>query len=149
MKFLNYKAKEGDIIIYRFANLNLSRKERINVSVWKICKNENKISGRLEDYSFLIGLYDVVLVKLSPKKIEYKIENKIEYKIENATCSDYNWIKPIKDLDQKALGEEFELDTVIMGDRMVLKKIEPDDYIGKLFIWIKGFKTLIEYRDEC
>ncbi len=73
---------------------------------------------------------------------------KIEYKIENATCSDYNWIKPIKALDQKALGEEFELDTVIMGDRMVLKKIEPDDYIGKLFIWMKGFKTLIEYRDE-
>lgn len=137
MKFLNYKAKEGDIIIYRFANLNLSRKERINVSVWKICKNENKISGRLEDHRFLIGLYDVVLVKLSPKKIEYKIENTI--------CSDYNWIN----LDQKALGEEFELDTVIMGDRMVLKKIEPDDYIGKLFIWMKGFKTLIEYRDEC
>ena len=103
MKFLNYKAKEGDIIIYRFVNPNLSRKERINVSVWKICKNENKISGRLEDRSFLIGLYDVVLVKLSPKKIEYKIEN--------ATCSDYNWIKPIKALDQKALGEEFELDT--------------------------------------
>ena len=141
MKFLNYKAKEGDIIIYRFVNLNLSRKERINVSVWKICKNENKISGRLEDRNFLIGLYDVVLVKLSPKKIEYKIEN--------ATYSDYNWTKPIKALDQKALGEEFELDTVIMGDRMVLKKIKPDDYIGKLFIWMKGFKTLIEYRDEC
>ena len=129
MKFLNYKAKEGDIIIYRFVNPNLSRKERINVSVWKICKNENKISGRLEDRSFLIGLYDVVLVKLSPKKIEYKIEN--------ATCSDYDWIKPIEALDQKALGEEFELGTVIMGDRMVLKKIEPDDYIGKLFIWMK------------
>ena len=142
MKFLNYKTKEGDIIIYKFVNLNLSRKERINVSVWKIRKNENKISGRLEDHSFLIGLYDVVLVKLSPRKIEYKIEN--------AIYSDYNWIKPIKALDQKALGEEFELDTVIMGDRMVLKKIEPDDYIGKLFIWMKGFKTLIEYsRDEC
>ena len=42
MKFLNYKAKEGDIIIYKFVNLNLSRKGRINVSVWK-CKNENKI----------------------------------------------------------------------------------------------------------
>ena len=52
MKFLNYKAKEGDIIIYRFVNINLSRKERINVSVWKIRKNENKISGRLEDHSF-------------------------------------------------------------------------------------------------
>ena len=33
-----------------------------------------------------------------------------------------------------------------MGDRIVLKKIEPDDYIGKLFIWMKGFKTLIEYK---
>ncbi len=68
MKFLNYKAKEGDTIIYRFVNLNLSRKDRVNVSVWKICKNENKISGRLEDRSFLIGLYDVVLVKLSPQE---------------------------------------------------------------------------------
>lgn len=92
MKFLNYEAKEGDIIIYRFTSLNSSRKEKINVSVWKACRDENKISGRLEDHSFLIGLYDVV-VKLSPRKIEYKIEN--------ATNADYDWIKPIKDLDQK------------------------------------------------
>lgn len=42
MKFLNYGAKEGDIIIYRFVNIDPSRKERINVSVWKICKNEKK-----------------------------------------------------------------------------------------------------------
>lgn len=140
MKFLNYGAKEGDIIIYRFVNIDPSRKERINVSVWKICKNEKKISGRLENYN-LIGLYDVVLVKLSPRKIEYKIEN--------ATNADYNWIKPIKALDQKALGEEFELNTSMMaGDRMRLKKMEPDDYIGKLFIWMKGFKILIEYRNE-
>lgn len=135
MKFLNYGAKEGDIIVYRF-NIDPSRK--INVSVWKICKN--KIPGRLENRN-LIGFYDVV-VKLSSRKIEYKIEN--------ASYFDCNWInKPIKDLDQKILGEEFELNTSIMaGDRMELKKMEPDDYIGKLFIWMKGFKTLIEYKNE-
>lgn len=37
---------------------------------------------------------------------------------------------------------------MMAGDRMRLKKMEPDDYIGKLFIWMKGFKILIEYRNE-